>query len=48
MHLARREILIVIESLLERFKSIRIPEGQPCAFHTGSVLGLGRLALEWD
>jgi cytochrome P450 len=48
IHLAKREIRIVIEAFLSRFKNIRIPKGESYAYHTGGVLGVDRLPLEWD
>jgi len=48
LRLARREIRIVLESLLPRFRNIRIPEGETYSFHTGSVFGVDRLPLEWE
>jgi cytochrome P450 len=48
LRLARREIRIVLESLLPRFRNIRIPAGEEYSFHTGSVFGVDRLPLEWE
>ncbi|MDG2001967.1 MAG: cytochrome P450 [Novosphingobium sp.] len=48
LRLARRELKIVLESLLPRFANIRIPKGANHAFHTGSVFGVDRLPLEWE
>ena len=48
IHLAKREIRIVLEAFLSRFKNIRIPQGAPYEYHTGGVLGVDRLSLEWD
>ena len=48
IHLAKREIRIVIEAFLSRFKNIRIPQGETYEYHTGGVLGVDRLPLEWD
>jgi cytochrome P450 len=48
MHLARREIRIVLEELLARLRNIRLPAGEPYEFHTGSVLGIDRLRLVWE
>jgi len=45
VHLAKREIKIVLESFLSRFKSIRMPEGEGYEYHTGGVLGVDRLPL---
>jgi cytochrome P450 len=48
IHLAKRELRVVIEAFLSRFRNIRIPEGENYAYHTGGVLGVDRLPLEWD
>jgi cytochrome P450 len=48
VHLAKRELRVVIEAFLSRFKNIRIPEGETYEYHTGSVLGVDRLQLEWE
>jgi len=48
LRLAKREIRIVLEAFLARFRNIRIAEGETHAFHTGSVFGIDRLPLEWD
>lgn len=48
LRLAKREIRIVLESFLSRFRNIRIPAGEQHAFHTGNVFGIDRLPLEWD
>lgn len=48
VHLAKREIRIVLEAFLSRFKNIRIPDGEAYAYHTGGVLGVDRLPLVWD
>lgn len=48
IRLAKREIKIVLETLLARFQNIRIPAGERHEFHVGSVFGLDRLPLQWD
>ncbi|MGB8366437.1 MAG: cytochrome P450 [Rhizomicrobium sp.] len=48
IHLAKREIRVVLEAFLSRFKNIRIPQGEAYEYHTGGVLGVDRLPLEWD
>lgn len=48
VHLAKREIRIALESFLKNFRNIRIPEGESYEYHTGGVLGVDRLPLEWD
>jgi cytochrome P450 len=48
LRLARRELKIVLESLLPRFRNIRIKQGETYRFHTGSVFGVDYLPLEWE
>ena len=48
VHLAKREMRIMIESFLSRMKAIHIPEGEGFEYHTSSTIGLDRLALAWD
>jgi cytochrome P450 len=48
LRLAKREIRIVLESFLVRFRNIRIPDGLRHEFHTGNVFGIDRLALVWN
>jgi cytochrome P450 len=48
MHLARREIRIAIESFLERFANIRIPEGEHYTYHAGPTFNVDSLPLTWD
>ncbi len=48
LRLAKREIRIVLEAFLSRFRNIRIPAGEMHSFHTGNVFGIDRLPLEWD
>lgn len=47
-HLARREIRMVIETILSRFDGIHIPPGEAYAYHTGVVFGVDRLPLAWE
>lgn len=47
MHLARREIRIALESFLNRFNDIHIPEGQSYRYHAGSTFNVDSLPLEW-
>ncbi|KHK93526.1 cytochrome P450 [Novosphingobium malaysiense] len=47
MHLARREIRIAIESFLNRFDDIHIPEGKSYTYHAGSTFNVDSLPLEW-
>jgi cytochrome P450 len=48
IHLAKREMTIVIESFLARTKNLRLPNGGAFEFHTTSTIGLDRLTLAWD
>lgn len=48
LRLAKREIKVVLETFLSRFRNIRIPEGEHHEYHVGSVFGIDRLPLEWD
>jgi len=48
VHLAKRELRVVIESFLSHFNNIRIPAGKQYAHHTGGVLSVDRLPLEPD
>lgn len=48
LRLAKREIRIVLEAFLARFRNIRIPDGERHEFHTGNVFGIDRLPLAWD
>jgi cytochrome P450 len=45
VHLAKREIRIVLEAFLSRFSVIRPQAGRPYEYHTGGVLGVDRLPL---
>jgi cytochrome P450 len=47
-HLARREIKIVLEEMLGRFRNIRIPKDARVSWHTKGVWGVNHLPLEWD
>ena len=47
MHLARREIRIVLEEFTRRFSNIRIPDGAPVDWHTRNILGVKHMPLEW-
>ncbi len=48
LRLAKREIKIVLEIFLARFRNIRMTEGKQHRFHVGSVFGIDYLPLEWD
>jgi cytochrome P450 len=48
IHLAKREMRIVIESFLARMQGIRRREGGRFEYHTSNTIGIDRLDLEWD
>jgi cytochrome P450 len=48
IHLAKREIRIVLEEFLAHFRNIRIAEGEVYRFHTGRTFGVDYLPLCWD
>lgn len=48
IHLAKRELQIVIEEFLRRFRDIRIKDGETYRFHTGRHFGVDYLPLVWE
>ncbi|WP_317928938.1 cytochrome P450 [Halioxenophilus sp. WMMB6] len=48
MHLARREMRVVIEAFLSKFKNIRMIAGEEYQYHTGGIFGVDKLMLTWD
>lgn len=48
VHLAKREMQIMLETFLSRMRNIRIPEGGRFEYHTTNTLGVDRLDLVWD
>lgn len=48
IHLAKREIRIVLEEFLARFRNIRIADGEHYRYHTGRTFGVDYLPLRWD
>lgn len=48
IHLAKRELRIVIELFLERFRNIRIKPGEDYRYHNGRTFGVEYLPLVWD
>ena len=48
IHLAKRELRIVIESFLARMNNIRRPADGAFEYHTSNTIGIDRLDLEWD
>ena len=47
IHLARRELRVVIETFLSTFDNIRIKEGEKMHYHTEGVWGINHLPLAW-
>lgn len=47
LRLARREIRLVLESFVARFRNIRMIPGEAYEYHTGQF-GVDRLMLHWD
>jgi cytochrome P450 len=48
VHLAKREMRIMLEAFLSRMRSIRQPPGGRYEYHTSNTIGVDRLDLEWD
>jgi cytochrome P450 len=48
MHLARREITVVVEEFVKRFKNLRIREGETYKYHTHINFAVAYLPLQWD
>ncbi len=48
IHLARREIRIVLAEFLSRFRNIRIAPGQSAEWTTQTIWGVKKLPLIWD
>ena len=48
IHLAKREIRIVIEEFLKRFRNIRMRNGESYRYHTGRTFGVDYLPVVWD
>ena len=48
IHLAKRELRVVIEQFLTRFRNIRIKDGETYRYHTGRTFGVEYLPLVWD
>ncbi|MCB2059431.1 MAG: cytochrome P450, partial [Novosphingobium sp.] len=47
MHLARREIKIAIQTFLDKFADIHIPEGAHYEYHAGPTFNVDSLPLAW-
>jgi cytochrome P450 len=48
IHLAKREMKIMLESFLSGLRNIRRPEGGRYDYYTTNTIGVDRLDLEWD
>lgn len=48
LHLAKREIRIVLEEFLQTFSNIRLKPGETPRYHTGRTFGFDYLPLIWD
>jgi cytochrome P450 len=48
VHLAKREMKIMLESCLTRMRDIRRPEDGSYTYYTTNTIGVERLDLEWD
>jgi cytochrome P450 len=48
VHLAKREMKIMVEAFLGRMRDIRLPEGGRYTYHTTNTLGVDQLDLAWD
>ena len=48
IHLAKRELRIMIESFLSRTENIRMAQGGRFEYHTSNTIGIDKLDLEWD
>jgi cytochrome P450 len=48
IHLARREMKIMLEAFLGRMRNIRRPEAGRYEYYTTNTIGVSRLDIEWD
>jgi len=48
IHLAKREIRLVIEAVLARMPNLRLQPNETYQYHTNSGIGIDRLMLNWD
>lgn len=48
IHLAKRELRIVLDEFLTSFRNIRIKPGEAYRYHTGRSFGIDYLPLVWD
>jgi cytochrome P450 len=47
-HLARIELQVVYEQMLERLPPFRMDESRPPKFHAGNIIAIDSLPLRWD
>lgn len=48
VHLAKREMKVMLETFLGRMRNIRLPEGGRYEYYTTNTVGVAQLDLEWD
>ncbi len=48
IHLAKREMKVMLEAFLSRMHNIRRVEGGRNEYHTTNTIGFDYLDLEWD
>lgn len=48
VHLAKREMKVMLEAFLGRMRNIRRPDGGRYEYHTTNTIGVDLLDLEWD
>ena len=48
IHLAKREMRIMIETFLSRTKNLRLADGGRYEFHASNTIGIDVLDLAWD
>lgn len=48
IHLAKRELQVLIKSFLSRTRNFRIPEGDSFHFHASGTIGASKLCLAWE
>jgi cytochrome P450 len=48
VHLAKRELTMVVKEFLRNFRNIRIKPGEVPRYHTGRTFGMEYLPLVWD
>jgi cytochrome P450 len=48
IHLAKREMAIMIEAMLKNMKNVRMQQGENIEYHTTGTVGIDYLPIEWD